>query len=252
MVSGGIARRRRGLASAVRDEIRARIEAGSWRPGHRLPPEPALASSLGVSRSTLREGLKLLSEDGWLSRAPGSGTYVTYRPRLRNDLVENFGVSEMIESMGMQPGTDSLHVYDGVASPPEAEKLGLAEGAYVKIVERVRTADGTPVIFSRDLVPPALLGGRADVLDRLGQGTLYTLLESELGVVVTRGLASIKPAKADRWLASQLGVPTGTLLLYLAQVDYDESGRAVLMSHEHHLADAFEITVARRGPGPTL
>jgi GntR family transcriptional regulator len=152
----------------------------------------------------------------------------------------------------MYPGTARLHVYDGVASPIEAEKLGLAEGVNVKIIERVRTADGTPVIFSRDLVPPAVLGGRSDVLDRLGQGTLYTLLERELGVVVTRGSASIKPEKADRWLASQLRVPTGALLLYIAQVDYDESGRAVLMSHEHHLADAFEITVARRGPGRTL
>jgi GntR family transcriptional regulator len=247
-----MARRGRGLASAVRDEIKARIEAGAWRPGHRLPPEPALASSLGVSRSTLREGLKLLSEDGWLSRAPGSGTYVTSRARLRNDLGENFGVSELIESMGMQPGTDRLQVYDGVASPAEAEKLGLAEDAHVKIIERVRTADETPVIFSRDVVPAAVLGGRQELLDHLGQGTLYTLLERELGIVVTRGLASIKPAKADRWLASQLRVPTGTLLLYLAQVDYDERGRAVLMSHEHHLADAFEITVARRGPGRTL
>jgi hypothetical protein len=32
-------------------------------------------------------------------------------------------------------------------------------------------------------------------------------------------------------------------------VDYNEDGRAVLSSHEYHLADAFDFTVLRRGPG---
>ena len=41
----------------------------------------------------------------------------------------------------------------------------------------------------------------------------------------------------------------GTLLLYLTQTDYDESGRPVLASDEYHLADAFDFMVIRRGPG---
>jgi GntR family transcriptional regulator len=121
----------------------------------------------------------------------------------------------------------------------------------VRVVERVRTADGEPVIFSRDVIPSSLLGDRADVLALLGQGTLYDLMERELGIVVVQGMATIQPVKADRWVASRMRIPTGTLLLYLLQVDFDAAGRAVLLSHEHHLADAFEITVIRRGPGPT-
>ena len=44
-------------------------------------------------------------------------------------------------------------------------------------------------------------------------------------------------------------MPRGALLLTLFQVDSTADGTVVLVSQEHHLADAFEITVYRRGPG---
>jgi len=62
-------------------------------------------------------------------------------------------------------------------------------------------------------------------------------------------VASFAPARADEEVARLLGVRRGTLVLYLRQLDYDGDGRPVLSSHEYHLADAFEFTVVRRGPG---
>ncbi len=236
-------------SSAVNAEIRSRIESGTWRPGTRLPPEPELAASLGVSRATLREALRLLAEDGWLSRTRGDGTYVTHRPRLRNNLDVNFGVSELIRSMGMKPGTENLRTYNAVATAAEGERLGIPPSSPVAVIERVRTANDEPVVFSRDVIPHAMVGGREDLLGALGQGTLYGVLRDDFGIVIAQGLASLKPIKADRWLARQLRVGTGALLLQILQVDYDESGRAVLLSLEYHLAEAFEISVVRRGPG---
>jgi hypothetical protein len=54
--------------------------------------------------------------------------------------------------------------------------------------------------------------------------------------------------KAERNLASLLRVARGTLLLHLTQVDYDAFGRAVLLTDEDQVADAFEVCVVRRGP----
>jgi GntR family transcriptional regulator len=116
-------------------------------------------------------------------------------------------------------------------------------------VERIRTADGRPVVFSLDMVPTALLEGREDAISELSQRSIYTVLERDLGIVVRQGVVTVRPAKADRSLATALRVPRGTLLLYLLQVDYETDGRPVLLSHEHHLADAFDVTVVRRGPG---
>lgn len=58
--------------------IRGAISSGELRPGDRLPPETELARSLGVSRPTVREALKVLEALNLLesSTGPTGGTFV--------------------------------------------------------------------------------------------------------------------------------------------------------------------------------
>jgi GntR family transcriptional regulator len=126
-----MASRSRVLPALVRDEMAARISSGEWRPGQRLPSEPELAASFGVSRSTLREALRSLEEDGFLTRARRAGTFVTHRPRLLNNLDVNFGVTDLIRSMGLRPGTENLKSYRALATEEEAKRLSLPPSAPV-------------------------------------------------------------------------------------------------------------------------
>jgi GntR family transcriptional regulator len=240
---------RRKLSAHVREVLGDRIAQGHHPAGSRLPPEPELASELGVSRATLREALRSLEEDGFLTRTRGTGTFVTQRRRLANNLDQNFGVSQAIRASGMTPGTARLSVSDGPVPGDARKALGLGEHEPAFVVERVRTADERPVVLSVDVLPGGLLEGREDLLTALDRRSLYDLLERDLGLPIHHGVATIRPLKADRRLASALWTLRGALLLYLRQIDYDEGGRPVLYSTEYHLADAFEFTVARRGPG---
>jgi GntR family transcriptional regulator len=237
------------LSSTVRDELADRIASREIPPGSRLPPEPAFAAELGVSRATLRDALRSLEEDGLLSRTRGAGTFVTGRPRLRNNLGVNFGVTEAIRRAGMEPGCEEAQVVTSVAKPDEARRLALPPLGEVVVIERVRTADRRPVVFSRDVVDRAVLAADLSPLQRIGDGSLYEILERQYGVVVHHGVASVRPVKADRALANRLRVAPGALCVYVRQLDYDPSGRCVIYSHEFHLADAFEFSVVRRGPG---
>jgi GntR family transcriptional regulator len=252
------------LSEDVRDELARRVASGELSPGSQLPAEPQLASDLGVSRATLREALRSLEDEGLLSRTPGAGTFVTARPRLSNNLDVNFGVTEAILAAGMEPGTSEAEVTEGPATTDEARRLALAPGSEVLAVERVRTADGRPVVFSRDVVSAALAemrlrgkragrNGRRDSLSglrrALARRSVYEVLETELGLVIHHGVAMLRPMAAPARIAERLGVRRGTLVLYVRQVDHDLDGRPLLYSHEHHLADAFEFTVVRRGPG---
>jgi len=241
--------RRVRLSFSVREELASRIASGAIEPGTKMPPEPELASELGVSRSTLREALRSLEEDGFVSRTRGLGTFATHRPRLRSNLDVNFGVTEAILSAGMEPGTTESSVSSARASTNVARRLALRAGDRVVVLDRVRTANGRPVVSSRDILPWAIFGEDENALGRLGIGSLYRFLHTELGITVQHGVASFQPAKADKQVASRLRVIRGALLLYLRQVDYDPRGRPVLCSDEYHLADAFEFTVVRRGPG---
>src|SRR5260370_39986037 len=62
------------LARQVKADLLGRIERGEWRPGQRLPTEAPPAPLLGGSRTTLREALGGLGEDGFLPRTTDAGT----------------------------------------------------------------------------------------------------------------------------------------------------------------------------------
>ena len=235
--------------TTTRENLLAWIAEGKVRPGAQLPPEPQLAGQLGVSRPTLREALRSLEDEGVVTRSRGAGTFLAHRPRLRNNLDVNFGVSDAIRQAGMEPGQRNAVTSIVPVPASEREHLGLQAGEQVVVVERVRTADGRPVVATRDVLPVRLLEGKPEVLQRLAEGSIYDLMERDLGIVIHHGVASFAPVRATKALASQLRVPRGSLLLYLQQVDYDQEGRPVLSSHEHHVADAFEFTLIRRGPG---
>jgi GntR family transcriptional repressor for pyruvate dehydrogenase complex len=72
-------------------KIRSMVQSGELPPGSRLPPEPQLAAQIGLSRSGVREAVKVLESARVLDVRRGDGTYVTsLAPRL---LLEGLGLA---------------------------------------------------------------------------------------------------------------------------------------------------------------
>lgn len=235
------------LSIRIRDELASRLASGKIPPGTKLPAEPELAEEMGVSRATLREALRSLEEDGLVTRTRGAGTYATHRPRVRNNLDVNFGVTEAIVAAGQRPGTTRSVIHSVGATAVEAAALAIAVDAPVVVLERIRTADGVPVVLSRDVISAERLA-EEDLASMAIDGSLYRVLDRH-GSPVAHGVVTVEPARADRVMAKRLEVKTGTLLVFLRQVDYGGEGDPLLLSEEYHVADAFEFTVVRRGPG---
>jgi GntR family transcriptional repressor for pyruvate dehydrogenase complex len=68
--------RPRRVAERVVDELRAYIERNGLQPGTKLPPERVFLEQLGVSRSSLREAVRVLSTLGLVDVRHGDGMYV--------------------------------------------------------------------------------------------------------------------------------------------------------------------------------
>lgn len=234
------------LADVVRDGLRRAVITGSYPPGSKLPNEDALGVRFTVSRATIREAVRGLVEEGYLSRRHGSGTYVTSRPLLRNSLDTNFSYTAYLESIGVRAGRRILGLRTIAASAMVAEQLRVEPGHRIVELRRVRTADDRPAVYSVDHLPAEIVDAERDreALD----GSIYTML-ANLGHPVRHGEAVVAPASADAELAAVLEVPPGTLLQHLQQVDVDGTGRRVMLSLEWHVPDVIELRVYRRGPG---
>ncbi len=235
------------LTSATADALRDAIQQGTYASGSQLPPELDLIAMLDVSRTTLREALRTLEEQGFIRRRRGLGTYVCERSIVK-DLSINFGISEMITQAGLISGAQESLIRRDKASAAAAAALQIAEGADVVIVDRVRTASGRPVVWSLDILSAPLLGG--EVLEALHVETqsLYQYLDEQLHIRIVRGVASLSPVSATPDMADKLNVRRGTPLLRITQTDYDAADRPILYSIESHLPDAFVFVINRRGP----
>jgi len=69
-------RRPASLAAAVTSELAQRIVRRGYPAGVALPPEPVLCETFGVSRTVIREAVKVLQEKGLVQVRQGSGTRV--------------------------------------------------------------------------------------------------------------------------------------------------------------------------------
>jgi GntR family transcriptional regulator, transcriptional repressor for pyruvate dehydrogenase complex len=64
------------LYNRIADEIRTALLEGRLKPGDRLPPERELCRQLGVSRTSLREAMKVLAGNGLVTSRQGGGTFI--------------------------------------------------------------------------------------------------------------------------------------------------------------------------------
>ena len=87
---------RRPLFEQLADRVREMILAGDYAPGQRLQ-EKELSETFGVSRTPMREALKVLSSEGLVTLAPNRGAAVT---RLNDEeLAETFPVMGALEAL---------------------------------------------------------------------------------------------------------------------------------------------------------
>ena len=123
------------LASAVTAELVERIVRGLHAPGTPLPPEPALCETFSVSRTVIREAVKLLQEKGLVQIRQGSGTTVT-PPTMWNMLDELVLAASIAED-------DSLGILDDLVVTRRLLESDMANVAARvasdEVVERLRT-----------------------------------------------------------------------------------------------------------------
>ncbi|MBL8311828.1 MAG: FadR family transcriptional regulator [Burkholderiales bacterium] len=70
------------LADEAHRQLLLQLDMALWKPGAKLPPEKALADSLGVSRPVLREALARLKADGRIESRQGAGAFVAERNKI--------------------------------------------------------------------------------------------------------------------------------------------------------------------------
>jgi GntR family transcriptional regulator len=229
----------------VRRVLTERIATGHLRPGQRLGAERALAADLGVSRATLRQALAVLADGGVVRRVPGrgGGTFVS-KDKIERDTSRVVGVPALLRSQGVVAGTRVISAGLSAADEPVARALGLRRGDLVVDLNRIRLADGSPIVVEHARFPADRFLGLLEL--PLG-GSVYELLEAHFGTRPAEAVEQIEVVTASADEAQVLDVAAGSPLLAITRTTSDSDGAPIEFSQDLFRGDRIRIVV--RTPG---
>jgi GntR family transcriptional regulator len=236
-------RDRRPLPLQVRDGILTLIARDGLRPGDRLPPESEIAERFQVGRTTAREALKLLEQDGVIDVRHGSGRFLSHVAALERPITRLESVTEMMRSHGYSVANRVVSVRVGPAGEGEADELRIPPGESVVRLERVRSHDGEPLIYSVDVFPQRLLAGPVEGVD--WAGSLLEMLEAS-GTRVTSAVAQLQAVHLPSAGQRAIGARSRDPWVLLVHRNIDQAGRVVILSHDYYRGDRFTFNVLRR------
>lgn len=233
----------RHLYLQVIDRLKSDIDKGVYQENEKLPSEFELSKSLGVSRATLREALRLLEEENVIVRRHGVGTFVNPKPLFTSGIEHLSSVSSMIEQAGKVPGTVFMSTKENNATEDDMERFQLDANDNVLTIERVRTADGEPVVYCIDKVPSNYLPQEFLSNENV---SIFSAIEKSGNVRVAYAIAHIDPIGYHEQVSPTLKCGKDSALLLLTQTHYDELDRVVLYSKNYFRADKFSFHVVRK------
>ncbi len=240
-------RDRRPLPLIVRDGIRRLIAERELALGDRLPSEAELSGQFQVARTTVREALKLLEQDGLIDVRQGAGRFISFMPPLEQPITRLEGVTQMLRGMGFEVTNKVLDVSEVKASAQEITALRLYPGATVIRLERMRLQGEIPLIYSVDVVRRDAIEG--DIAAKDWTGSLIDML-AERGLAITSAQTQFLATTLPRSIAQRLQLDPKEPWLLFVETMFTEGGQPIICGHDYYRGDAISFNVIRRREVP--
>jgi GntR family transcriptional regulator len=231
------------LYHKVYRQIAEEIESGDLRPGDRLPSERWLCDELGVSRATVRRAIEELVLEG-LVEGRGRGSFVTWEALAepRNTLIS---LAELGRSRGLEATARVLSRELRPATLDEAEEFGIAPGAELLELQRLRMLDGVPISLDHNRVPLRLLPAAREI--DFTTASLYAELE-RAGHLLVRADYDVEARAVEEREAELLELAPGAPVLFTITVAMTDDGQVADLGRTIYRSDRyrFQATLTRR------
>lgn len=185
--------------------LRQKIEDGEWPPRAAIPSERQLEKLYNVSRTTTREAIDSLVQQGYLYREQGRGTFVSPK-KLQKGWMDLTSFSEDLTKRGIEPGQIIRSIERVEPAPRVLQRLDLPPGSTVYRIERVRLGDGVPIGLQTSYL---VLADEQQITteEMAAAGSLYRILAEKFHII---------PTEADETLEVTLATPEEAALLNIA------------------------------------
>ncbi|QBD79084.1 GntR family transcriptional regulator [Ktedonosporobacter rubrisoli] len=204
----------------VESDMRERIKTGVWKEGEQLPSEGELCALYKVSRTTLRQAISALVDEGLIVRERGRGSFIR-GPVITAGTRGLSSFSDEMAAMGMRSSADVLSIRQEAASVEMARRLHIAPGEALTVIKRLRYANEKPIGIQIAHLTAARFPGleQAD----LSKQSLYQYLEEKYGTIVAEAEEIFATAPITGKDAQLLNVSDGACGFYVERLTFDQS-----------------------------
>ena len=229
----------------LKDGIVAQISRGELKPGDRVPSENDLVASSNVSRMTANRALRELTDEGYVQRIAGRGTFVADF-RARSHVLEVQNIAVEIESRGHVHSCRVLRRSRQRARGEIARALHVEQGTPVCHLLLVHAENALPV----QLEDRHVLESFAP--DCMAEDFTRTTPSAYLSSIAPMSEAEqvVRAAMPNAAVRNHLGMEAGEPSLVVLRRTWS-GGRPVTFARLHHPASRYELTGHYTPPGTT-
>ncbi|TWT15614.1 UTRA domain-containing protein [Reyranella sp. CPCC 100927] len=210
-------------------------------PDSRLPTERALAETLGVARTTIRQAMLYLEGEGRILRTRrGKRGWFVAPPPLRYDPTRHRNTYRNVLEQGRRPSVETLDLAMIAADAVLARLFAVPVGIDLLRKRSIVLIDDRRVCAEQNYLLAEAFPG---FLERPFRSPLTTFLEKEYGTVVRQVGFRARAARLSGAEAEALDVVPDTPGLRITRVKTDAAGRIVHVDEEAWIASAIELSV---------
>ena len=203
----------------VKKDILDMITEGKFS-DNRLPPEDELARELGVSHTTVREALLVLTKDGVISKKHGKGSFVhqsALNTRMRIDSILDF--ITLLEDGGYETRLAQSAYGVERASPEESDSLGVEEGVELFTFERLFYANDKVAIKALIKIPKTYMHKLP--LDGEVEMTSYAFVWKYCREDLVQSILEFLPTTAGKREAELFAIKEGSPMISWRELFYN-------------------------------
>lgn len=222
------------------DTLSDRIQNNIYKSGEMIPSELELQHEFGVSRSTVRKALNILSQKNILMKIPGKGTFVSDKKSpIETNSKRFLSFTDNVKRSGKKLTTKLIYTKDVDNNEKQCAFFNIQESEKLVKIKRLRYLDGEPFCIESTWLSEKY----SDITNEDLDGSLYQILRKKYDSIPNNGQKTFKITFATQEESFLLDVSRGSALMKINDYVYDQNGAPLHISEQILKGDKFTYAV---------
>ncbi|MBQ5153539.1 GntR family transcriptional regulator [Macrococcoides caseolyticum] len=228
----------------TKDWILSKIYSGDFNSHKPLPSQYEISRQLNISRDAIELAFHELITEQIITEHFQEGYFVKEKPPFNYPVDELKSITSMIEEAGYVAGT--LVISQDIEQPSLDDKrvLRIDDERKVTVIERIRTADETPVVYCLDKIDMMNFEMDSGIKSR----SLFDAL-MDAGLAISYAATEIESIGYEPYISNALDCAPEDSLLLFKQIHYNDNHEPVLYSMNYFKSSQVKFKVRRTKKG---